>query len=207
MKSGLGEQEIFNSAVQKIGQAQTVQNEFKKVEATIKPMQSSLSFAAPWDAGVKLLTIFVSGILGYYILSFIHHRSQLSESDFLIGLVLPLCLLGLGLALMVTSYVVDADGILIRRLFWQRRIRRDDIMDVSVPSAIFGHGIGLCGIWGFCGKSGFAYSNGLGFHIVAASGSAHRVVITRRHRLPIVISPSDSQAFIHAFNDNCHNAA
>ena len=32
MKSGLNEQEIFNSAVHKIGQAHLVQNEFKKVE-------------------------------------------------------------------------------------------------------------------------------------------------------------------------------
>ncbi|HAO78613.1 MAG TPA: hypothetical protein DCQ92_06480, partial [Verrucomicrobia subdivision 3 bacterium] len=33
-KSGLSEQEIVNSAVQKIGQAHMIQNEFKKVEAT-----------------------------------------------------------------------------------------------------------------------------------------------------------------------------
>jgi cation transport ATPase len=32
MKSGLSEQEIFDSAVQKIGQAHMIQNEFKKVE-------------------------------------------------------------------------------------------------------------------------------------------------------------------------------
>ena len=32
MKSGLDEQEVFNSAVQKIGQAHMIQNEFKKVE-------------------------------------------------------------------------------------------------------------------------------------------------------------------------------
>ena len=34
MGSGLSGQEIFNSAVQKIGRAHTIQNEFKKVEAT-----------------------------------------------------------------------------------------------------------------------------------------------------------------------------
>jgi hypothetical protein len=34
VKSGLSEQEIFNSAIQKIGQAHTVQNEFKKIAAT-----------------------------------------------------------------------------------------------------------------------------------------------------------------------------
>jgi hypothetical protein len=170
-------------------------------------MKTSLSFAAPWDAGVKLLTMLVSGILGYYILSYFHHRSQLSESDFLIRMVLPLCLLGLGLAFMVTSYAIDSDGIVISRLFWRRHIRRDDIVDVSVPSAIAGRGIGLCGIWGFCGKSGFAYSSALGFHIVAASGSTQRVVITRKHRLPIVISPSDAQAFIQAFHESCHIAA
>ena len=34
MTSGLSEQKIFNSAVQKIGQAHMIQNEFKKVETT-----------------------------------------------------------------------------------------------------------------------------------------------------------------------------
>jgi hypothetical protein len=34
LKSGLSEQEIFNSAIQKIGPAHMIQNEFKKVEAT-----------------------------------------------------------------------------------------------------------------------------------------------------------------------------
>ena len=48
MKSGLSEQETFNSAVQKIGQAHLVQNEFKKVEATrdvIIMMGTTLSIA------------------------------------------------------------------------------------------------------------------------------------------------------------------
>ena len=36
MKSGLSEQGIFNSAVQKIGEARVVQTEFKKLNQTIK---------------------------------------------------------------------------------------------------------------------------------------------------------------------------
>jgi hypothetical protein len=111
----------------------------------------------------------VSAILGHYILSFLHHHTHLSDMDFLVCLVLPLFLLGLGLVFMVTGYSVDSDGIVIHRLLWHRRIRRADIADVATPLFLAGRTIGLCGIWGFCGRSGFAYSGGLGFHIVAAS--------------------------------------
>lgn len=156
-------------------------------------------FHAPWDTGVKLLTMLVSAILGYYILSFLHHYSHLSEADFLIRLLLPLFLLGLGVSFTVTGYDVDSGGIVIRRLFWRRRISREDIERVGVPSVLFGRRIGLFGIWGFCSRSGLAYSRALGFHIVAASNFEHSVVITRNHSLPIVITPSDPDAFIRAF--------
>lgn len=159
------------------------------------------TFNAPWDAGVKLLTILGSAILGYYILTYCRHLSYLSGFDCLSRLVLPLCLLGLGVVFMVTGYDVDSGGIVIRRLLWRRRIRREDIIRVTVPSVLFSRRIGLFGIWGFFSRSGFAYSHGLGFHIVAASAFARRVVITRHHSLPVVITPSDSDAFIQAFSD------
>lgn len=165
------------------------------------------TFSAPWDTGVKLITMFASGILGYCILSVLHHLSRLSEFDFWMRLVLPLFILGVGVVFMVTGYHVDSDGIVIRRLFWQRRIRREDIVRVAVPSALFCCRIGLFGIWGFCGRSGFAHARGLGFHIVSASAFEHSVIIARHHGLPIIISPSDSDAFIHAFYDGSPNVA
>jgi hypothetical protein len=165
------------------------------------------TFNAPWDAGVKIITMLASGILGYYILTYCHSLSHLSEFDFLIRFVLPLFLLGLGVVFMVTGYDVDSGGIVIRRLLWRRRIRREDILRVAIPSVLFSRRIGLFGIWGFCSISGLAYVRGLGFCIVAASAYEHRVVITRHHGLPIVITPSDSEVFIHAFYDDSPNVA
>jgi hypothetical protein len=148
-----------------------------------------------------------SGILGYYVLTYCHRLSHLSEFDFLIRFVLPLFLLGLGVVFIVTGYDVDSGGIVIRRLLWRRRIRREDILRVAPHSVLFGRGIGLCGIWGFCSVSGFGYSRRLGFYIAAASAYEHAVVITRHHGLPVVITPSDSDAFIHAFYDGSPNVA
>jgi hypothetical protein len=73
------------------------------------------SFSAPWDTKVKLLTIFVSAILGYSVLNSIRHRTHFSESEFLFSLIVPLALLSWS-GLMVTGYTVDQDGIVIHRL-------------------------------------------------------------------------------------------
>lgn len=163
------------------------------------------SFNAPWDTGVKLITMLASAVLGYYIFSSLQHHTHVSEADFFLRVVLPLSLLGLGLAFMVTGYSVDSEGIVIRRLLWRRRIRRADIATIAPPSRIGGRTIGVCGIWGFCGTSGIAYTGTLGFHFVAASAYDNRLVISRRSGLPVVISPSDSEAFVRAFNET--NAA
>jgi len=159
------------------------------------------SFNAPWDTGVKLLTMLVSAILGYYIFTYVHHHAQGYGPDFMIRLVLPLFLLGLGVAFMVTGYSIDSEGIVIHRIFWRRRILRSEISGVSVPSVLDKRGKGIWGIWGFCGYSGLSYSSTRGFHIVAASGSANRVFISRNHGMPFIISPSDPDAFIRAFRD------
>jgi cation transport ATPase len=62
MKSGLSEQEIFNSAVQKIGQAHTVQNEFKKVEAT-KEARDWKSAQILFAVVTSLFSLFLCGMV------------------------------------------------------------------------------------------------------------------------------------------------
>lgn len=158
------------------------------------------SFQAPWDTSVKVLTMMVSGVLGYHFLTLLRDPLVLSGADLLIPLGLPVALLAVGLACMVTGYSVDADGVVLHRLFWSRRLRRAEIASLAMPSRVAGRPFGLCGVWGFCGTSGFAYSRTLGLHIVAASAYDGRLIIARHRGLPVVISPSDSEAFIRAYH-------
>jgi hypothetical protein len=158
------------------------------------------SFSAPWCTSVKSITTVMSLGLGYALFDFFSRHTNFWGPPFFIGAGIPLGLLGLALACMVTGYSLDADGIVIRRLLWSRRIRRAEILALASPAAVTRKGtLGLFGIWGFCGTSGLAYSGTLGLHIVAASAYENRMVITRHRGWPVVISPADREAFAQAF--------
>jgi len=162
-------------------------------------MKSS-SFSAPWCTSVKSITTLVSIVLGYALFDSFSRHSPFSAFALLTGAGLPLGLLAISLACMVTGYSLDEEGIVIRRLLWSRRIRRQDILSVASPAAVRRRGtLGLFGIWGFCGTTGLAYSGALGLHFVAASAYENRVVITRQRGWPVVISPKDREAFTQAF--------
>lgn len=158
------------------------------------------SFHAPWCTSVKSITTLVSVVLAYALFDFFARHFDFSGQALLVGAGIPLGILGLALACMVTGYSLDAEGIVIRRLLWSRRIRRTEIVSLAAPAAVTRKGtLGLFGIWGFCGTTGLAYSGALGLHIVAASAYANRMVITRRGGLPVVISPANGEAFAEAF--------
>lgn len=160
----------------------------------------SASFSAPWCTSVKSITTLISIVLGYALVDSFSRHSPFSAPALLLGAGLPLGLLAISLACMVTGYSLDEEGIVIRRLLWSRRIRRQDILAVASPAAVTRRGtLGLFGIWGFCGTSGLAYSGALGLHFVAASAYENRVVITRQRGWPVVISPQDREAFTRAF--------
>lgn len=161
---------------------------------------NSSSFSAPWCKSVKSITTLISIVLGYALFDTFSRHSLFSAPGLLIGVGIPLGLVGLSLACMVTGYSLDAEGIVIRRLLWSRRIRREDIQTVAAPAAVTRRGtLGLFGIWGFCGTSGLAWSGALGLHFVAASAYENRMVITRHRGWPVVISPADREAFVQAF--------
>lgn len=175
----------------------------KEVEGCYKGRRKFMKtsdFSAPWCTSVKSITTLVSIVLAYALFDFFARHFDFSSQALLMGAGIPLGLLGLALGCMVTGYSLDAEGVVIRRLFWSRRIRRSDILSLTSPHAVNRKGtFGLFGIWGFCGTSGLAYSGTLGLHIVAASAYANRMVITRRCGLPVVISPANVEAFAEAF--------
>ena len=159
-------------------------------------------FRAPWCTSVRCITTLVSIVLGYALFDFFARHFDFSGTALLMGAGIPFGVLGLALVCMVTGYSLDAEGIVIRRLLWNRRIRRSEILSLTSPSAVTRKGtFGLFGIWGFCGTSGLAYSGALGLHIVAASAYANRMVITRHRGWPVVISPADGEVFAQAFAD------
>jgi hypothetical protein len=85
VKSGLSEQEFFNSAVQKIGQAHIIQNEFKKVEATKE--DRNWKFVENLFAVVtSLFSLFLCGMVIFKMGSFSEATSSQQTS----------CLVGIG---------------------------------------------------------------------------------------------------------------
>jgi hypothetical protein len=104
MKSGLNEAEAFKTAVQKIGPAHTVQNEFKKVEAA--------EAGRKWKEG----QIWSGAILG--LLQLILIGSVLFNSEMTFGQRMS------GLAAIATSFLFVAVGRLSHRIFPGTRARR-----------------------------------------------------------------------------------
>jgi len=84
MKSGLNEQEIFNSAIQKIGQASQLKPEFKKIGGFVdwlgenKPVRTNRILGALWFAQYIrfLITLLSSPVVGAMILYFPHYWSS-----------------------------------------------------------------------------------------------------------------------------------
>ncbi len=104
MKTGRSEAEAFKSAVQNIGSAHTVQNEFEKVEGTEEARQ--------WKEG-QIWSGIILGLLQLISIGFVLFNSEMTFSQRMSGL-----------AAMATSILLVAVGRLSCRLFPAIRARR-----------------------------------------------------------------------------------
>ena len=105
MKSGQSEAEAFQAAVQKIGPAHTVQNEFEKVEATEEERE--------WKAG-QIWSGAILGLLQLIVVGFVLFNSEMTFGQRMSGL-----------AAMATSILLAAAvGRLGSRIFPVFRARR-----------------------------------------------------------------------------------
>ncbi len=119
LKSGLSEQEIFDSAVQKIGSAHTIQYEFEKVEKAAEDRQ--------WKEG----QIWLGAILG--LLQLIVIGSVLFNSDMRFGQRMS------GLAAIATSFLLLAVvGRLSHQAFPVIRARRVRIVIIFLSGVLLG---------------------------------------------------------------------
>jgi len=119
LKSGLSEQEIFDSAVQKIGSAHTIQYEFEKVEKAAEDRQ--------WKEG----QIWLGAILG--LLQLIVIGSVLFNSDMRFGQRMS------GLAAIATSFLLLAVvGRLGHQAFPVIRARRVRIVIIFLSGVLLG---------------------------------------------------------------------
>ena len=103
-KSGRSEAEAFKSAVQKIGSAHMVQNEFEKVEATEEERT--------WKQG-QIWSVAILGLLQLIVIGAVLFNSEMTSGQRMSGL-----------AAIATSFLLVAVGRLSHRIFPVIRVRR-----------------------------------------------------------------------------------
>ena len=122
MKSGQSEAEAFQAAVQKIGPAHTVQNEFEKVEATEEERE--------WKAG-QIWSGAILGLLQLIVVGFVLFNSEMTFGQRMSGLA----------AMAVSFLFVVAVGRFSCRFFPVIRARR------TRTAVVFISGVGPVIIW------------------------------------------------------------
>lgn len=158
-----------------------------------------MKFAASWNHTTKFSTIcavltllILPSLLATWSVPF-----QLIAATWFIGVIIGVFSWGLG----PQGYVVDEDGVLIRRPLKPVRLNRDDIIkakvltkaELGVPIRVSGNG----GLFGFYGKY---YSRRLGWHHWYATRSVDLVAVKSATQGWIVLSPDQREEFVDAVN-------
>lgn len=99
------------------------------------------------------------------------------------------------------KYKIENNSIVICRLLVNKIILKDEIKTVRIPNPkeldwpirIFGNG----GIFGYTGRY---YTKHMGSMIWFCSRRNNYIIIERKNKIPVVISPDEQKAFLNAWN-------
>lgn len=162
-------------------------------------LSGSMKFAASWNHTTKFSTIcaMLTLVILPSLLSVWNVPFQLIAITFTIGVIIGVVSWGLG----PQDYVVDEDGVKIRRPLEPVHLSRADIVkakvltkaEMGVPVRVSGNG----GLFGFYGRY---YSRRLGWHHWYATRSVDLVGVKSATLGWIVLSPDDREGFVEAVN-------
>ena len=110
------------------------------------------------------------------------------------------------LPFMIRGYVITEDSILIRRLFWTKRLDRCGLKSAQVIPKAMSKSLRTCGNGGGFSFTGWYWNKPLGFYRAFVT-DLNRTVVLRFEKRTVVVSPGEPEDFVAELNLGNQNAA
>ena len=148
----------------------------------------------PLSKSIKWITILASIIMLGAIGMLVYEWLQLQQPQLLWVLILLVVIIGATIAMIPRKVTVTDKDINIHLLAWKINIPADEIEKIEhFPHGIDAHRI--VGAGGYFGNLGLFTSKECGKHLSLVTDPMNICVITRKTKMPIVVSVADHSVF------------
>ena len=148
----------------------------------------------PLSKSIKWITILASIIMLGAIGMLVYEWLQLQQPQLLWVLILLVVIIGATIAMIPRKVTVTDKDINIHLLAWKINIPADEIEKIEhFPHGIDAHRI--VGAGGYFGNLGLFTSKECGKHLSLVTDPMNICVITRKTKMPIVVSVADNSVF------------
>ena len=148
----------------------------------------------PLSKSIKWITILASIIMLGAIGMLVYEWLQLQQTQLLWVLILLVVIIGATIAMIPRKVTVTDKDINIHLLAWKINIPADEIEKIEhFPHGIDAHRI--VGAGGYFGNLGLFTSKECGKHLSLVTDPMNICVITRKAKMPIVVSVEDHRVF------------
>ena len=148
----------------------------------------------PLSKSIKWITILASIIMLGAIGMMVYEWLQLQQTQLLWVLILLVVIIGATIAMIPRKVTVTNQEINIHLLAWKINIPADEIEKIEhFPHGIDSHRI--VGAGGYFGNLGLFTSKECGKHLSLVTDPMNICVITRKTKMPIVVSIKDNSVF------------
>ena len=148
----------------------------------------------PLSKSIKWITILASIIMLGAIGMLVYEWLQLQQTQLLWVLILLVAIIGATIAMIPRKVTVTDKDINIHLLAWKINIPADEIEKIEhFPHGIDAHRI--VGAGGYFGNLGLFTSKECGKHLSLVTDPMNICVITRKTKMPIVVSVADYSVF------------
>ena len=148
----------------------------------------------PLTKSIRWITILASIIMLGAIGMMVYEWLQLQQPQLLWVLILLVVIIGATIAMIPRKVTVTDKDINIHLLAWKINIPADEIEKIEhFPHGIDAHRI--VGAGGYFGNLGLFTSKECGKHLSLITDPTNVCVITRKTKIPIVVSIADSSVF------------
>jgi len=152
-------------------------------------------YKAPWSATL----IIVSSLATIICLFMVFSISRFVHRALLIANLLPLIVILGALPFIIRGYIVTPDAILVRQLFWVKRLPLKDLLSANFELDAMRGSIRTFGNGGMFSFTGLFRNKSLGGYRAFVTDQ-HRTVVLRYSDRTIVISPEKPEEFVRSVN-------